>query len=345
MTVPGVPLSTLLSWAWIAHTIEVDNAAEVAGARHIGRLFRISLPMWTNGLRLITDSGISLGELRTRAGCGCNIGGLERWGWIAVGEDTGGRRDGYGTGKGLTADAMLRPTRAGAHARRVFASVVDTIEARWCERFGERAIDAVRKQLSLAGVGMPWSPPEVNPSDGFFTHVVGAGTTGAERPLVALLGQALTAWTVEWECAAAVSLPLAANVLRVIGAEDVPARLLPARTGLSKEAIAMAVGYLRRRGLATIGPGRSVRLTANGTDAFDAYRDGVGQRDDLALRDALEALLHDTAALSAGLRPPEGCWRNDRPYSAQTARFIADPTGALPWHPMVLHRGGWPDGS
>ncbi len=36
---------------------------------------------------------------------------------------------------------------------------------------------------------------------------------------------------------------------------------------------------------------------------------------------------------------------HDPAYVAQTRRPIADPTGALPWHPMVLHRGGWPDGS
>ena len=30
---------------------------------------------------------------------------------------------------------------------------------------------------------------------------------------------------------------------------------------------------------------------------------------------------------------------------AQTERALAEPTAALPWHSMVLHQGGWPDGS
>jgi hypothetical protein len=30
---------------------------------------------------------------------------------------------------------------------------------------------------------------------------------------------------------------------------------------------------------------------------------------------------------------------------AQTERVLADPAGALPHRPMVLHRGGFPDGS
>ena len=62
-----MPLSTLLSWAWIAHTIEVDNAFEAASADRVGRCVRMSLPMWTNGLRLIDEDGIAVDEVRARA--------------------------------------------------------------------------------------------------------------------------------------------------------------------------------------------------------------------------------------------------------------------------------------
>src|SRR5262249_54107391 len=41
-----IPLLTLLSWAWIAFTIEVDNAFEAQSAESTGSVFRISLPMW-----------------------------------------------------------------------------------------------------------------------------------------------------------------------------------------------------------------------------------------------------------------------------------------------------------
>ena len=50
-------------------------------------------------------------------------------------------------------------------------------------------------------------------------------------------------------------------------------------------------------------------------------------------------------ALAGGLVPPPGCWRGEKPYLTQTRRVLAEPAAALPWHPMVLHRGGWPDGS
>jgi hypothetical protein len=69
------------------------------------------------------------------------------------------------------------------------------------------------------------------------------------------------------------------------------------------------------------------------------------RRGDQGLRDCLDAIVSQREALSAGLGPPEGCWRAGRPYLGQTRRVLADPTAALPWHPMVLHRGGWPDGS
>jgi hypothetical protein len=111
-----VPLTTLLSWAWIAFTIEADNAVEAAASGGAGRLFRISMPMWANGLRFIDSEGITVGELQARARAACNIGGLERWGWITVGDPGAGRRDGYGSHRGVRSDTVLRATRAGRRA-------------------------------------------------------------------------------------------------------------------------------------------------------------------------------------------------------------------------------------
>ncbi len=50
-------------------------------------------------------------------------------------------------------------------------------------------------------------------------------------------------------------------------------------------------------------------------------------------------------SLALGLQPYPDGWRSRPPYLAQTKAFLADPAGALPRHPMVLHRGGYPDGS
>jgi hypothetical protein len=124
-----VPLSTLLSWAWVAHTIEIDNAFEVVSADRVGRCVRISLAMWTNGLRHIDEDGVTVDQLRAHARAACNIGGLERWGWISVGETGSGRRTGYGSHRGVTRDTVLRPTRAGRYARRAWPKVVHGVQA------------------------------------------------------------------------------------------------------------------------------------------------------------------------------------------------------------------------
>jgi predicted transcriptional regulator len=194
---------------------------------------------------------------------------------------------------------------------------------------------------------MPWSPPEVHPSDGFYTHVVG----GSDRPcaeshgLFVQLGQALTALTLQHEEDALVSLPTGANFLRLIDAGPVTMRDLVVLSGLSKEAMAMATKHLARTGLARIHPDRSISLTRTGRDALHDYRERAGRPRNEALRASLDSILSERELLAAGLVPPEGGWRGTKPYLAQTKRILADPIQALPWHPMVLHRGGWPDGS
>ncbi len=345
LIMPEVPLSTLMSWAWIAFAIEADNTVEAAGAERVGRLFRISISMWANGLRFIDDQGITVDELRERARAGCNIGGLERWGWITVGDAGAGRRDGYGSHRGVQGDTVLRPTRAGAYARRLWPRAVTDVEQRWRARFGAGVVDSLREALLPLAGQMPSSPPVVHASDGFYTHVITGPAADGDVSLAGLLGQALTALTLEHEQGSAASLPVAADVLRVIDNRVVAIRDLPLLSGVSKEAIAMATGYLGRKGLAVLPPERSIALTPAGRDALDDYRARAARRGDQELRDCLEAIATQREALAAGLGPPAGGWRAERPYLAQTQRVLADPTAALPWHPMVLHRGGWPDGS
>jgi hypothetical protein len=76
-----------------------------------------------------------------------------------------------------------------------------------------------------------------------------------------------------------------------------------------------------------------------------AYRERPEPAGSDTLRGALDVVLCQTEVLAAGLTPPEGGWRAQRPYLAQTQRLLADPLGSMPHQPMVLHRGGWPDGS
>lgn len=371
----AAPLTTLLSWIWLALVIEADNAFETACAALARRPFRISFAMWANGLRCIDDAGTAVGELRAATGAACNLGGLERWGWVSVGPPSGkaSRRPGYGTTRGITDLTELRPTRAGAFARRVWPQVLDQVERAWASRLSA-ALETLRAELVAAvDQDWPWAPPEVHPSDGFWTHVWGTEASRSSRrkgptapepatasaraarpapageqgmPLAALAGQVLTRCTVEHEAGSRVSLPLAANGLRLLADGPVRLRDVPARSGISKEAVAMVTGFLSRRGLAAVSPGRTISLTDSGVQALEDYRRRTqgadrGER----VRQALAAVLAEPGALSAALDPPAGVWRSEPAYRAQTARRVADPAGTLPWHPMVLHRGGWPDGS
>jgi hypothetical protein len=118
---------------------------------------------------------------------------------------------------------------------------------------------------------------------------------------------------------------------------------------VSKEAVAMAMGILVKRGLAAEGrdPGgtrwRIVRLTQRGAFAQAAYHELVADVEDAwrarlggpavdALRDALAAL------------PPEDLLEGTGPCPDGWRARVAPPA-QLPHYPMVLHRGGYPDGS
>ena len=83
------------------------------------------------------------------------------------------------------------------------------------------------------------------------------------------------------------------------------------------------------------------------TEAAWRARHGAAAVDALAgsLRTLIDGRDARGPLLALGLMPPPGSWRARKPYLAQTEAMLADPGGALPHHPMVSHRGGYPDGS
>jgi len=224
---------------------------------------------------------------------------------------------------------------------------IQTVEERWVARHGAGTIEVLRRTLAPGNDVLPWSPPEVHPSDGFRTAVVGGSALDFEVPLVASLGRALTAVTLAYEQGSAVSLPLGANLLPAIGSvpDGIRTRDLPEQTGLSREAISMALRWLERAGLAGSGGAHAASLTDAGRRALADHERRIESIDDAELRGALESIVSRPEILALGLRPPDDGWRSKPPYLAQTRRLLADPLGTLPRHPMVLHRGGWPDGS
>lgn len=121
----------------------------------------------------------------------------------------------------------------------------------------------------------------------------------------------------------------------------------------------MALGFLGRAGYTTLegstAATRRARLTAKGTETRArlpdvherverAWRDRFGDDDVDRLRAALGSVL-EHPGLRERLRPPANGWRVSRPYRARTDALLEDPRAALQHYPLVLHRGGWPDGS
>jgi DNA-binding MarR family transcriptional regulator len=164
-----------------------------------------------------------------------------------------------------------------------------------------------------------------------------------------LLAKVLLAFALEFERESGHSLAIAANVLRLAGEEGIRVQNLPLLSGVSKEAIAMAVKRLEERGFAVVQhsePNRRAKvliLTAKGKHARNEYRSLVRKLEQrweaefgshvINLRHSLERL-GSGSLLHAGLEPYPDGWRASlrRPE-------------VLPHYPMVLHRGGFPDGS
>jgi DNA-binding MarR family transcriptional regulator len=361
-------LSALLSHVLVAFTIEFDNEFEhqmphtttwgpAAHSRHGPWL--VSLVMWSNFMQFVGEDGVSLRELESLARI-TNLKGLERWGYVVVEPDPADSRTAP-----PRSDWVVRPTPAGRRAQAVWRPLADVIEKRWQARFGKDEIGRLRVSLqalvSQLDVEMPhylpvvWSGKSEVPDLKGRLPAAAEGGIASRLDLSVLLSQVLLAFTIDFERESNVSLPISANALRVLDEKGVRVRDLPRLTGVSKEAISMSVGFLQRGRYLVVerDPTDSrtqvARLTATGLQAQDAYRQlpGVieerwqarfGKDDIRTLRESLERLVSSpTAQLSPlfkGLEPYPDGWRAS----------VRKPD-TLPHYPMVLHRGGFPDGS
>jgi DNA-binding MarR family transcriptional regulator len=328
----------------------------------------VSLVMWANFMRFVDERGRPLRELAEQAAM-TNLKGLLRWGYIKLEPDPSDPREAPPRG-----DWLVRTTPHGARAQEVWRPLAAEIEGRWRERFGTDAIAGLRGELEAIAGGLELELPHYLPVTSVYRQDPerwrsrsGPGEPPASLDLSALLSQALLAFTIDFERESRLALGLSANTLRVIGADGVAVRDLPALTGVSKEANAVALGFLERHALALVesdaGSPRTklARLTERGTRAqaravqllreIEArWRERFGgeaiQRLQALLAGLIEARDGDGRPLmAAGLVPPEGGWRGRPPYLAQTNAMLADPGAALPHYPAVSHRGGFPDGS
>jgi DNA-binding MarR family transcriptional regulator len=367
-----LPLSALLSHSLVAFTIEFDNEAEhrmqhrttrhgvTGGSLHAPWL--TSMVMWLNCMQFVDDEGIAVRELERRARTKTNLAGMLRWGYITA-EPSSPRTD----GKRTKNDIVVRCTPGGREAQRVWETLFDEIEKRWRDRFGDEAIEDLRESLWDVARQFDAELPDCLPilKYGLFSEgpvskkATGSGGDGEAGParlkLPVLFSRVLLAFALEFERESDVSLAIGANVLRVLDEKGVRVRDLPRISGVSKESIAVAMGILPKMRLAVVGTDSSggkakvIRLMPAGKAAREAYHKLVveiearwqsryGKDAIRALRKSLERVVgsseSQTSRLFRGLEPyPEG-WRASEPARE-----------TLPHYPMVLHRGGFPDGS
>jgi methyltransferase (TIGR00027 family) len=362
------PLSALLSQALVAFTIEFDNEAEhrlphrttshgTSGPGDSARqLWLVSMAMWENCMRHVTGEPITVGDLEARARTGTNLDGMRRWGYITI-DGTARKVHSGRPGPG----AVLRATAAGLRAREIWRPLPDLIEQRWHQRFGADQLGRLRGPLTgmvgLLDPGLPDCLPILGAallSQGPDPRLPPRpdGTAPEAMPLPALLSRVLLSFAVEYEREAGLSLAVAANVLRVLGTDGTRLRDLPALTGTSKESARWALGILTRGDLVAEEPdpaasrGRVARLTPRGLDAQRLYHELTGE---------IERRWHDrftpavTTALRASLEPlaagqPAPLFGGLEPYPDNWRALVRRPD-VLPHFPMVLHRGGYPDGS
>jgi hypothetical protein len=363
---PTHPLSTLLSQVLIAFTIELDNEFERRFQEAGGGARVTSFAMWSGLLRFVGD-GITVGGMvdavgLPRARVLSRLGGVERWRYVSVGPSSAGKRDGYGSARGTKDGWVVRFTPAGERAAEIWLGLPVEIEARWRDRFGgpvDSLVGASRAVDERIDVELPAYLPVVSSTYGMALELPSRERRNGDLTLVGLLAHALMAYTLGFEAGSALSLPLSANVLRVLRGDATPVRDLPPLAGISKEAVAVSLTSLAKTGYVVVegepASKRAIRLTPAGEllcadqprlhsrigksweRRFGA--DVVGR-----LRSSLEGIL-DNPELPAGLTPYPDGWRASKPYAARTEALLADPRSALPHYPMVLHRGGWPDGS
>jgi methyltransferase (TIGR00027 family) len=358
-------LSALLSQALVAFTIELDNEAEHRlahrttnhGAAGQGNgPWLTSLAMFENCMRFVTDQPITVRELETLARTRTNLDGMRRWGYITI-DGTARRIHGGRPGP----DAVLRATPRGLRARETWLPLPALIEERWRERYGAGQIGRIRGALAAIAGQLDPGLPDCLPILGQVLFSRGPDPALPPRPdmpdlatlpLPALLSRALLAFALDYEHESETSLAVGANLLRVLHAKGTRLRDLPLLTGISKEAVAWAMGVLLRARLAVSEPdpaasrGQVARLTAAGLRGQNRYLELLATVDDRwrerfgseALRRPLETL-----AIGADGQPPP-LFRALEPYP-DNWRASVRPPRTLPYYPMVLHRGGYPDGS
>jgi hypothetical protein len=361
-------LVSLLSQVLVALTIEIDNEYEhrTAHSTTVKRLpganrgpWLISFAMYANCLQFLGEAPMPVRDLEKLARSSTNLDGMRRWGYINLSPPPEKPNS-----KTPNENWLIELKPAARVSRESWRPLPQLIEQRWRERFGMHEVSSLRAALSNVNLGLDLAYPDFMPvlKYGLFTRGRGPGAERSLPPLAdaplntdslltALLSRLLCAFAYDFERDSPLSLAIGANLLAALDQSGIRNRDLPQVTGVSRESIAMAMGILKKAALVDIesGAARTVRLTPRGLAAQrgavqllakveDRWVHHHGKPTIQRLREVLEHIVqkqHDgSPLLLQGLKPYPGAWRASLPEIQTLPRF-----------PMVLHRGGYPDGS
>ena len=380
-TVAELPLTALLSMVLTAFIIEFDNEFErlvphwTTTSRKVEEprlgTWLVSMAGWYY-LHLLGQDGATTGELRDRARAPLlPLAGMERWGYVTFGPSPA-----HPDVK--RSDWLVRPSIKGRVARELGDPLCTIIEERWRQRFSGGSAQTLRECLLKVVAKLDTELPDFLPvlgyglfSETFHQKEKTKAKADLDRDtafassLPSLLMKALVTITTDFEKNWPIALPVSANVLRILSEKGVATRDLPRLSGVSKEAIGFAMSWLFKNKMIEYTVNSSeprkklVRLTEKGSLAQLACRERLNAVEtDFKSRfsseaDMLTSTLQQTllsrdengSILGSGLIPQPGCWRASKQYLRQTLEMVRDPFAALPHYPMVLHRGGFPDGS
>lgn len=397
------PLSALLSQVLVAFTLELDDEFEKQMRESGYAGASLSAVIWSTVMRFLAAAdGLSVRNLATQSlssekGAKFALGCLERWSFITLEADPasdppiavrphrlGGRllRDGWGSGRGIRSDWIVRPTAKGRRAIEIWPPLFDEIESRWLVRFGSDDIGTLRFSLEDIAAQLDLDLPHgiSGQWESDVTYKTGSARDTLKLPLPALLSQLLLAFTMEFQRESRVPLWLCANTLRVLGDRPIPESEIPHLTGCSPET--SGIGW-QIKPFIVVEPappprrGKLVRLSPLGLRARENYftvtsaiekgwETRFGKQKIRRLREALSDVfvprVGERLLIAEGFIPPEGTVRSGtqapalgrrdvgaaakqrmRDRVAQTALFIRDPVGALPHYPLWdMNRGFGP---
>ena len=371
---PELPLLALLSHALVAFAIEFDNEAEhrmrhrttrhdsagsADGSLHGPWL--VSLVMWSNCMQFVGDKGVRVGELEKLARTKTNLNGMERWGYVVVEPDPADKRT-----KPPRSDWVIRATRAGSAAREVWEAALrhdrkalgGTLRGghdRAAARIVAGAGRAKRREGRAAGLS---ADPGLRALEQAGRQAARTARTRARWRSEAAAGGAAGARAAGIRDRVRARVGLVARDQRQRGAN--PRRERRARAGPSapqrrvkggdqhgdgrsaEEAHGCVEGDSQPRENRSPdggGPRGSGCVPSNcSASSKNAGRHALARTQSARYAESLERLAGggtaETSPLFGGLEPYPDGWRAS----------VRKPE-TLPHYPMVLHRGGFPDGS